>query len=54
MFFPLPCTAPAALPLPVLLAESHVCVHTRPEQPAVAFDVHVCNFGSDHCSKAKP
>ncbi len=36
----------------VLLAESHLCVHTWPEQSAVTLDVYVCNFGGDHSSKA--
>jgi S-adenosylmethionine decarboxylase len=29
----------------VLLAESHLCVHTWPEQRAVTLDVYVCNSG---------
>jgi S-adenosylmethionine decarboxylase len=37
----------------VLLAESHLCVHTWPEQAAVTLDVYVCNFGGDHSSKAQ-
>jgi S-adenosylmethionine decarboxylase len=36
----------------VLLAESHLCVHTWPEQAAVTLDVYVCNFGGDHSAKA--
>lgn len=36
----------------VLLAESHLCVHTWPEQAAVTLDVYVCNFGGDHRAKA--
>jgi S-adenosylmethionine decarboxylase len=36
----------------VLLAESHLCVHTWPELQAVTLDVYVCNFGADHSSKA--
>ena len=36
----------------VLLAESHLCVHTWPEQSAVTLDVYVCNFGSDNSHKA--
>lgn len=36
----------------VLLAESHLCVHTWPEQSAVTLDVYVCNFGADHSAKA--
>jgi S-adenosylmethionine decarboxylase len=37
----------------VLLAESHLCVHTWPEQNAVTLDVYVCNFGADHSAKAQ-
>ncbi len=36
----------------VLLAESHLCVHTWPELAAVTLDVYVCNFGGDHSAKA--
>lgn len=37
----------------VLLAESHLCVHTWPEKKAVTLDVYVCNFGGDHSAKAR-
>ena len=37
----------------ILLAESHLCVHTWPEQKAVTLDVYVCNFGGDHSAKAR-
>ena len=37
----------------VLLAESHLCVHTWPEQQAVTLDVYVCNVGADHSAKAE-
>jgi S-adenosylmethionine decarboxylase len=37
----------------VLLAESHLCVHTWPEKSAVTLDVYVCNFGGDHSAKAR-
>jgi len=36
----------------VLLAESHLCVHTWPEQASVTLDVYVCNFGGDNSVKA--
>ena len=36
----------------VLLAESHLCLHTWPEQQAVTLDVYVCNFSADHSAKA--
>jgi S-adenosylmethionine decarboxylase len=37
----------------VLLAESHVCLHTWPEERAVTCDVYVCNFSGDHSAKAR-
>ena len=43
---------PGGITATVLLAESHVCVHTWPEQRAVTLDVYVCNFGGDHSAKA--
>ena len=36
----------------VLLADSHLCLHTWPEQHAVTLDVYVCNFSADHSAKA--
>ncbi|KQV91578.1 adenosylmethionine decarboxylase [Rhizobacter sp. Root1221] len=36
----------------VLLAESHVAVHTWPEMNAVTLDVYVCNFGADNTARA--
>jgi spermidine synthase len=36
----------------VLLAESHLAVHTWPELNAVTLDVYVCNFREDNTSKA--
>jgi len=36
----------------VLLAESHLAVHTWPELRAVTLDVYVCNFGADNTHKA--
>jgi S-adenosylmethionine decarboxylase len=32
----------------VLLAESHLAVHTWPELAAVTLDVYVCNLRADH------
>ncbi|MCD6680680.1 MAG: adenosylmethionine decarboxylase [Burkholderiaceae bacterium] len=37
----------------VLLAESHVAVHTWPERSGVTLDVYVCNFSTDNSSKAE-
>ncbi len=44
---------PCGFTATVLLAESHVCLHTWPEQQAVTLDVYVCNFGGDHSAKAQ-
>lgn len=37
----------------VLLAESHVAIHTWPESGSVTVDVYVCNFGGDNSGKAQ-
>lgn len=37
----------------VLLAESHLAVHTWPELGAVTLDVYVCNLGADHSAAAE-
>lgn len=44
---------PGGVTAAVLLAESHVCLHTWPERRAVTVDVYVCNFGGDHSTKAR-
>ena len=36
----------------VLLAESHMAVHTWPEIAAVTLDVYVCNLGTDNSARA--
>ena len=36
----------------VLLAESHLAVHTWPELGAVTLDVYVCNFSGDNSASA--
>jgi S-adenosylmethionine decarboxylase len=36
----------------VLLAESHLAVHTWPELGAVTLDAYVCNFGADNSARA--
>jgi len=36
----------------VLLAESHLAVHTWPERAGVTLDVYVCNFSADNTTKA--
>ena len=37
----------------VLLAESHLAVHTWPELGAVTLDVYVCNQGGDNSARAQ-
>ena len=37
----------------VLLAESHLAVHTWPELGAVTLDVYVCNYGADNSARAE-
>jgi len=51
--FPATGQGPGGVTATVLLAESHLCVHTWPEQMGVTVDVYVCNFGADHSAKAR-
>jgi S-adenosylmethionine decarboxylase len=51
--FPRTDHGPGGVTATILLAESHLCVHTWPEQAAVTVDVYVCNFGADHSAKAQ-
>lgn len=37
----------------VVLAESHLAIHTWPEVAGVTLDVYVCNFSGDNSSKAR-
>ena len=37
----------------VLLAESHLAVHTWPELGAVTIDVYVCNYSGDNSARAE-
>lgn len=50
--FPPTTLGPSGVTATVLLAESHLCVHTWPEQRGVTLDVYVCNFGGDHSAQA--
>jgi S-adenosylmethionine decarboxylase len=45
-------TVPCGITGVVLLAESHLAVHTWPEIAAVTLDVYVCNFGADNTARA--
>ena len=51
--FPATPHGPGGITATVLLAESHLCVHTWPEKKAVTLDMYVCNFGDDHSAKAQ-
>ncbi|MBC7939986.1 MAG: adenosylmethionine decarboxylase [Chitinophagaceae bacterium] len=51
--FPATAKGPGGVTATVLLAESHICVHTWPEQCGVTLDVYVCNFGGDRSAEAK-
>ena len=37
----------------VILAESHLAIHTWPELAAVTLDVYVCNFSGDNSARAR-
>lgn len=37
----------------VVLAESHLCLHTWPEHGYVSLDVFVCNYSTDNTPKAR-
>jgi S-adenosylmethionine decarboxylase len=50
--FPATPQGPGGVTATLLLAESHLCIHTWPEQRGVTLDVYVCNFGGDHSAKA--
>ena len=53
-FPPLPgASQPPGITGVVLLAESHLAVHTWPERGAVTLDVYVCNLGGDHSARAE-
>lgn len=43
---------PAGVTGVLLLAESHLAVHTWPECGTVTLDVYVCNLGEDNSAKA--
>jgi S-adenosylmethionine decarboxylase len=51
--FPATARGPGGVTATVLLAESHICLHTWPEEQGVTADVYVCNFSADHSAKAR-
>jgi S-adenosylmethionine decarboxylase len=50
--FPAPPDGPAGLTGVVLLAESHLAIHTWPERGEVTLDVYVCHLGADNRQRA--
>lgn len=46
-------TEPAGATGAVVLAESHLAVHTWPELAAVTLDLYVCNFSQDNSAAAR-
>jgi len=46
-------TEPAGATGAVILAESHLAVHTWPEMNAVTLDLYVCNFSQDNSIAAR-
>jgi len=55
LFHTLPATQEGAggVTATVLLAASHVCLHTWPQERSVTCDVYVCNFSDDHSARAR-
>ena len=51
--FPATGQGPGRVSATVLLAESHVCVHTWPGEKAVTCDVYVSNDHGDHSAQAR-
>ncbi|GAB3767751.1 adenosylmethionine decarboxylase [Ramlibacter monticola] len=51
--FPAPPEGPGGVTATVLLAESHVCLHTWPQDRSVTCDVYVCNSSGDHSARAR-
>ena len=51
--FPPTPDGPGGVTATVLLAESHVCVHTWPELRSVTLDVYVCNLSADNRPQAR-
>ena len=44
---------PAGVTGTVVLAESHLAIHTWPELGSVTLDVYVCNFSGDNSARAR-
>lgn len=52
-FTPVPGQAQSGITGVVLLAESHLAIHTWPELGGVTLDVYVCNLGQDNSARAE-
>lgn len=52
-FTPAVAGEPSGITGVVLLAESHLAIHTWPELGGVTLDVYVCNYGADNSGKAE-
>lgn len=52
-FTPVPGQEQSGITGVVLLAESHLAIHTWPELCGVTLDVYVCNLGCDNSAKAE-
>ena len=37
----------------MVLAESHLAIHTWPERQGLTLDVYVCNYSADNSAKAR-
>lgn len=48
-----PAGAPAGITGAVVLAESHLAVHTWPECAGVTLDLYVCNYSGDNSIRAR-
>ena len=44
---------PQGFTFAILLAESHLSIHTWPENGNVAFDIYTCNYQNDNSNKTK-
>jgi len=51
--FPATPAGPGGVTGVVLLAESHVALHTWPEVASVTLDIYVCNFSRDNSAAAE-
>lgn len=51
--FPRHAQHPGGVTGTLLLAESHLAIHTWPEYQALTLDIYVCNFHGDNSNKAE-